>query len=73
MLKCVDHEREARARRIRAHYRRRKRGARCVSVEIDTSVINFLEKMQWLASAPAHDAKAIAAAIKACLELSAKI
>jgi hypothetical protein len=44
-----------------------------VTIEIDGSILNFLEQLRWLREADAHDVSAIAAAIEGLLALSAKV
>jgi hypothetical protein len=66
------HDRAKAARNAR-YYRRKRDGTIVASVEVDGPILNFLEKARWLSARDAHDASKVAAAIKACLELSAKI
>jgi hypothetical protein len=73
MLKRVGHEREARAQRNSPYYVRRKKGVRCVSLEVNGQILDFLARARWLHEGDAHDASKIAEAIRQCLQLSAKL
>jgi hypothetical protein len=61
--------RRARYQRYRA---RQRAGVTCVNTEISAAIIDLLVLTRWLAERDVTDAKAIAAAIKLCLEVAAK-
>jgi hypothetical protein len=77
MLDCRDHKKQAQAarnrERNRRHRERLRRGQLCVIVQIDGAILDYLQRTRWLNAHDAHDVSKIAQAIKACLELSAKV
>jgi hypothetical protein len=60
------------ALRQRRHRQRVERGAACVSVEINSEIINWLARIGWLADREAHDPAEIGRAISALLAASAR-
>jgi hypothetical protein len=51
---------------------RQRANAICVNVEVGEQVLDFLISTNWLRECHATSAKAIAEAIRACLEVAAK-
>src|ERR1700747_1312414 len=69
---AMSERREPSAIRL-TYYVRRKKGVRCVSLEVNGQIIDFLARARWLHEGDAHDASKIAEAIRQCLQLSAKL
>jgi hypothetical protein len=59
--------------RCRRSRERRRRGAFCITLELDGQILNFLERMQWLKETDACDTRKIAQAIALLLSDSARI
>jgi hypothetical protein len=70
MLDCRSKNKRERQKRFR---NRQRCGEFCCIVPVDGQIVDFLVRHQWLREADAHDPKQVGAAIRALLELSAKL
>ena len=68
-----DRVKAARAARNKRYCRRKKNHVICANIEVSEPILDFLVQARWLRGADAHDASKIGEAIKASLEMSAKI